>query len=236
MGSMRRQEKTAFTASDGNVAIAVMRSGSDYHSGLFFINEDDEARALHLAFHSKLCLDRLETEWQISWWAVPEILPERAGAIAALCNLVWKKNGPNGLPYALKYLEGSFNIGTGEIQLGPGLNGFTCSTFVMALFRSSKVQLLEQDQWKQRVDDVERQKRLVCLLKRKQKQGECSEEHVKAVESEIGCVRFSPLDIQAAAVSDRLPIGFNDAETIGAKLAREMEGEGSEATATELHS
>jgi hypothetical protein len=222
MESLFSSKKSPFDVERSEVAIAITPAESDYHSGLFFVNEHDEATVLHFAFHSDLRSESLENCLIAWWWAEPRILPERAKAISALCNLVWKRYGRNGLPYAFKYLNGCFHTGSGIFDLGPNCNGLTCSTFVLAMFLSCRIKLIKEEEWLQRDGDKARQEAIVAILRKKHQEKKCSEEHLKTVENEIGCVRFSPLDVMAAAIWCVPPIGFNDAVENGKMIDQKI--------------
>lgn len=219
MGTPKFYRDHAFSTNGSAVAIAVKLAGEDTHSGVLYLDEDDQACVLHLAFHAELLKEFLPDDWTGSVWAVPVILPERAEAVAALCDLLARVHKSRGLPYALRYAEGAFDIGTGELQLGPGCVGFTCSTFIMGVFRSCRITLLRHGEWRERCGDSARQALLVAMLEhRRRNHGTVSAEHIEAVRTEIGCVRFSPLDVAAAATSDQLPIGFEEAVDTGLTL------------------
>lgn len=206
MTSLRVQATDSF---EEGIGVGVFPTGGDAHAGVFFLDEDDQPRVLHLAFHASLEFDELDEDWQRGVWAAPAIPRERAEAIGALCDRVHRRHKDQGLSYALKYLAGTFEIGTGEVRLGPSCCGFTCSTFVLALFRSAGVTLLRQEEWRARSGDRERQQRLVALLRRHHKSLGIADDHIQRVEDEVGCVRFSPVDVVAGA-SLPLPAGFDD--------------------------
>lgn len=208
MGELYASPERAFAESGHAVGVAVERTEDDTHSAVFFLDEDDEPKALHLEFHARLKVNGM-SRWEACVWSSPAIPPERADALAALCDLIARRHGPAGLDYALRYNEGRFDLGTGELILGPGCCGLTCSTFVLAVFRSGGFELLRQREWKERPGDRARQESLVAMLLKHQDWLGIPQEHIERVRGEIGCVRFSPADVVSAS-SAEIPAGFEE--------------------------
>jgi hypothetical protein len=209
--NVHRRDERDYTCSDAPLAVIVCRTNHGPHIGILYLENDNGDQAvLHLAFHCVLRLDRLkqETLWKTAVWAAPPVDAETAEAVAALCRLVYRTNAKDGLPYAFNYIEAEFDIGTGHMTLGPNTVGLTCATFVLALLNSYKIRLLRQSEWKPRKDDVYWQRSIVKWLKKSPK---ATPDHVKAVAAEVGCARFRPPEIVAAAGSTNIPVGFDDA-------------------------
>lgn len=220
MAGCYSQSADPFQAQDKPLGVAIVRTPDDTHSLLFYFDEDDEPSVLHLALHHLLLKENDWVTWTKAIWAAPPIPAERAEALAALCDLIVRAHAKNGLPYALRYFEGTFDTGSGQIDLGPGCIGLTCSTFVVAVFKSVKIELVRQDEWKEREGDCERQKKIVAMLRglADRPDWDIDQEHIEAVESEIGCIRFRPSDAVAAASSTEIPIGFDEATKRGEEI------------------
>lgn len=204
-------EKARPFRQNGGLAVATVRAHEDAHSGIFYFDQDDEPKVLHLAFHHRLECTADWTSWMGAIWAEPPIPKERVDAIGALCDLIARMHTNKGLAYALRFVNSSFDTRTGALNLGPGCSGLTCSTFVMAVFKSGAVQLLQEEQWQLREGDKGRQQSLVDMLAR----FGASTEHVDRVKGEIGCVRFRPTDVGGAAGGVALPVGFEEATQLG---------------------
>ena len=216
MDRLRLEEHAPFGASGLPIAVALVRTPDDTHSGIFFIDDDDNPACIHLAFHARLMLERPGDDgWQAGVWASPPVEPERAEHLAALCGLIARTHARRGLPYALRYLEGAFEMASGAVRLGPGCVGFTCSTFVLSVFRSDNILLLRQEEWTERGGDRLRQERLSEMLTRYKERFAIPSAHIDRVRTEIGCVRFSPVDVMVAATASTIPISFEEAQTRG---------------------
>jgi hypothetical protein len=143
---IHRYDSRPFEPAEYPFAVAAIKTPLDAHTGIFYVDADDRPHVLHLAFHYDLQSQPLSApgEWLASVWAPPPLPPERAEAVAALCERVWETSGEDGLPYALRYVRKShFVRGSGELRLAKDTHGLTCATFVLALLSSSGVRLLK---------------------------------------------------------------------------------------------
>ncbi len=208
-----------YLSTDPPLAVIVCRTDRGTHTGLLYFADDEHDRViLHLAFHRILQQERLDGDpplWKPAVWATPAIDREMSEAVAALCRLVHRVNGDDGLPYSLKYIDQKFHIGTGMLELGPDSAGLTCASFVLALLNTYSVRLLRQEEWQLRPGDEEWQ---AAIIRFAQQNKRASPQHIAAMKREIGCARFRPTDIAAGAGSQRIPIGFDDATRDGAQI------------------
>ena len=110
--------------------------------------------------------------------------------VAAMCEQIWKRNQDHGLPYGFRYDVSSFRR-DGTMVPGPNERGFTCATFVLAVFRTVGVELLQREEWPPRADDQERFEKLLKLLRK-----HCTDEvHINAVRAETNSIRYQPLEV-----------------------------------------
>ena len=178
----------ADTSEQPVVAVAVVPDNLD-HTGLVYLNADDQFMFLHLAFHCDL---RHEFAPASYLWVLPseKIHSTRLEHVAAMCEQIWKRNQVHGLPYGFRYDVSSFRR-DGTMVLGPNERGFTCATFVLAVFRTVGVELLQQAEWPPRPDDQERFEKLLKLLRK-----HCTDEvHINAVRAETNSIRYQPLEV-----------------------------------------
>ena len=109
-----------------------------------------------------------------------------------------------------------FNSANGELMLGDGL-GLNCSTFVLTVFESAKVPLVDFNGWEIRPDDEISQRALL----EKMRTGippnipPAPPQHVQKVEAELPCFRVRPEEIAAAGMGDDPPANFDQAERGG---------------------
>ena len=150
-------------------------------------------------------------------FAVPDLEEDRARNVAGMCRLIAKwlvDKRLSGFAYALKLDdEALFDPFTGELAMPNGV-GLSCSTFVIVVFRSSRVRFIDFEGWPVRPGDVAAQERLVNLLDNWRDQGRASAEHVEKVRNEIGCVRARPEEVAGVCILD-LPGNYPAAESAG---------------------
>lgn len=162
-----------------------------WHLGLFHRREGRPVRLLHLEHHFSL---KDTPQHEPYAWVAPPIPPERARAVAALCRLIANKHSTGQIPFGLRLGGSAFDPLTGALLLGDTEYGFTCATFVLAVFQSAGLRPLDVVGWPARPDDVEWQKAILKDLSKRQ----APLDHIKGVNEEVGCVRFRPAEVAGA--------------------------------------
>lgn len=180
----------------GHVAIAIKAvNDSQRHIGILHRGSGSkEALLLNLAWHHDLKNEAPTHEYL---WIESNIPTRRAIQVATLCRKIWRSND-SVIPFAFSIPNDCFDTATGKILLGPTRLGLTCATFVIAVFRGVGIHLIEPDTWPARDDDVEWQRRIVQALRSRPG---ASDDHIEAIESEIGCVRFRPEEVAGAGMA-----------------------------------
>lgn len=199
-------------------AVGIMRPRPDenqHHVGVLHRGEAG-VEMLHLAWHMHL---RNEDPPQPIIVALPDLRDSRARSVAAMCRLVWRRHSQGGLPYGVRYQSGVFDLGSADLLLDPDAVGLTCATFVLAVYASVGIQLIDCSSWPPRADDQEWHARIIALLK---KYG-ASEEHLHAVQSEFGCSRFRPEEVAGACLLDELPGRFQQVLPMSEAVLREIQ-------------
>ncbi|MEO5725940.1 MAG: hypothetical protein ABI134_08205 [Byssovorax sp.] len=205
-----------------SIALAVKATSQrQRHIGIIYKNSDDPeggATLLDLGWHHKLSSGPIDSEYL---WIEPRIEPELAYVLAALCKKVADKYAlpQRGIAYALRYDGDGFDTKTGEFMNKDGL-GLTCATFVLAMFASHGISLLQLTEWPEREEDRAWQKYIVGVLR---KSG-ADEKHVNAVNEQVkrGCARYRPEEVAAAGAAPGLPIGFVYAEELGKRIVEKL--------------
>lgn len=203
-----------------HVAVAIANLPHGTHTGIVHRDPSQGFLLLEHAFHYDLRNDAPSSEYG---WVTPNIPLERARSVAGVCRLIWRRNseGRNlGFPYALRHDSSSrFDTLTGTLVLGQQGKGLTCATFVLVVFNSCGLPLLDFVNWPFRDADEEWQRKIVEILRRKL----CDDiEHVEAVESEIGSSRFRCEEVAGACTVDELPASFSAAEEAGRRIVAEL--------------
>lgn len=174
---------------------------------------------LHLAWHFDLRNEEANDRYH---WVDPDLPKPRLRSVAALCRQIWRKNGKNAIPYAFSHPSDCFDGGTGEFLLGPTKLGLTCATFVLAVFESAGIRLIDYaSPVPARSGDREWQEKIVDLLER---QGATSE-HVDAVKGQIGGVRYRPEDVAGGATVSPLPAQFDLAAERGRQIVERLQSQ-----------
>lgn len=182
--------------------VAVTRiDATQNHVGVFHRRERGPAELLHLAWHADLRNDPLRV---LSVVTYPDIPRSRARSVAAMCRLVWARHGESGLPYGLRYRWGRFDAATADLLLDNDSSGLTCATFVLAIYASCGLRLLDCGRWPVRDEDRAWHTKIIAMLE----QHHVEQEHLDAIRVESGCARFRPEEVGAACLADELPASF----------------------------
>ncbi len=183
------------------VAIGKTPTPGQYHVGILHRESNSSnVLLLDLAWH---CLLRNVSAGPDYFWVDLPIPARRAQNIAARCRQIWKRNGSSTIPYGFSHPGDCFDNATGQYLFGATRVGLTCASFVLAVFHFAGVPLIRYETWPtERAGDREWQEHLLSLL-----QGSATSDHISAIRSEIGAVRYRPLDV-AGSATQTPPVEF----------------------------
>ena len=202
------------------VAICLTRRGNT-HCGVLHNGDTGPTTLLHLAWHHDL---RSEAPGAEYLWVQPSVHRARARSIAALCRLIWRRySADRRMPYALRYDGDAFDATTGELLLKGSTHGLTCATLLLAIFQTFGIRLLDCATWPPRAEDNEQQASYLQLLRGTG----AADDHCRAVQSEIGCVRFRPEEVVGAASGAVFPSSFDYAREAAREILSALGGIGS---------
>lgn len=189
------------------VAITLGRGLFGSHLGVAFHTANEGLKVLHLRFHKDLATDHFPDPNYI-WIGCVVDLPSRASAalVGILRGLTKKR--PN-IGYGLNFLagKGSFSP-NGSYKAPKGSDGFTCSTFVVELFRNAALPLINEKTWESNSVNLAWGEAVCCLLENIHP---TDVEHVAEVRKNNLGLRVRPEEVAAAAnlnYSDR-PVDFS---------------------------
>jgi hypothetical protein len=187
------------------------------HSGIIYEGEDGKKYMLHLSFHFEL--KRAEYHKRFGWVS-PNIHASRERSIAGLCRLIWKKHKTTqALPFSLRLDKAiRFNTISGDLCLSTGGCGLNCSNFVIIVYLSSGVDLIDYATWMPREEDKAWHTWLVTCLETKK----AARAHIDAVRSEIGCCRVRPEEVAGAGLEAVIPASFSACEAGGKRIKSEL--------------
>lgn len=217
-----------FHFSSANVsalAIFIMPTNGGMHVGILHRNRDI-LRMLDLCWHECLRAADCDRDYACT---LPALEFEEINDITAMCRLIEQRHQEHSIPYALGYHRSTgFSNQTGELILSDGL-GLTCSTFVLKVFESAKVPLIELTNWPMRPDDNVRHASLLHLMENgiPGRLHPAPPEHVQRVREELPCIRLRPEEVAAAALAERLPASFQQVES-GGRWILELVTEGAQ--------
>jgi hypothetical protein len=192
-----------------HAAITLMRGAVGLHAGILFRTSDQRCRILHLAFHYRLACEAEPTRWAFVSAAIDPIDLQVLAGMCATLDAVRPE-----IPYGLRRGTSRFDE-HGRFVPGPGDAGLTCATFIQAVFDWARIPLLDEATWEVRDEDREAQQLLLGFLRR----GEAAtEEHLAAVEAEVGCMRFRTEEVAASSAIANRPVPFRVASEEGVRI------------------
>lgn len=194
-----------------------------FHCGLAF-RMGDAFKVLHLAHHNNLECDSDCNRFQV--FVIPNIPKELQIPFIQMCRAIEEevKEGHKDVAYGLSYDEYAM-YADGKLFLAGNEIGLTCATYVLTLFHSVGIDLVDIHNWPEREEDrgwFEWVKELFKIQKVKMFLGMTKEHQAKVLNENLG-PRFRPEEV---AVSSALYEG-GPAETPliwehGARLNRYM--------------
>jgi len=194
------------------VGVGIYRSAA--HIGVLCREPADKRlRFIHLAFHDDLRLEDDVTKCFL--WIEAKLEDEPAAVVAAQARRVYRKYQRGGVPYGFGPYSGYFGP-QGEIRWTAPGNGLTCATFVLAVFDSAGVRLIQGETWPtDRGEDKQFQREMVELVRM---QSTVTAAHLKGMTADIGQVRFRVLEVGGAVAADSYPTDFSTAEVLALRL------------------
>lgn len=174
----------------------------------------------HEMFRSAPCRDTYH-------FVEPSLEDEEVNDVTAMCRLIHYRHNSGDpsdryrIPYAFRLGNTTrINNQNGEMMLGDGL-GLTCSTFVLAVFESVRVPLVDFNGWQRRDDDDRRHAKLLDDMRNgvlKHNIPPAPPEHVAAVEAQLPCIRVRPEEVAGAGMIEELPGAFEETAQAGTLL------------------
>lgn len=120
--------------------------------------------------------------------------------------------------HSLRYELGGFDPATGTyVPLGEE-RGLTCATFVLAVFRTVGIELVDVPLWPARPEDHEWIDRVAAQIRA------VDPGHADAVAGDGLCARFRPTEVGGACLVPPHPVSFADA-LVGAALLQRRHDE-----------
>jgi hypothetical protein len=198
----------------GTLGVGLRADGN--HVGIIYRRGGNDPRLWHLAFHFDLrdepCADCQEKYF----WSDSGLDEDNQKVVAAW--LTSRTTRSDKIPFGFDPAGGAFDPQTGEFIPPPLGKGFTCATIITAVFQVLGHDLLDEESWAFRVDDVEWQNKICRALEQKG----VDQSHIEAVRSDLGALRTRPAEVAAGVLSMDIPLDYWTAAELANQILREL--------------
>ncbi len=183
------------------IAIWLSAGAIEHHVGLAFLDEQNRAKRLHLAWHHKLCCDELESDEgtvgtssgmddvsaQI-FCAILRHIPQFAPRIA----------------YGTDWIGARGSFDSNGLYTPPTNSlGLTCASFVSEVFAGAGHQVVDEESWPVGTpENLEWKARIVELLRQHLPKNSQSQQHINHIEQFDAVARLKPAEIAGAVADD----------------------------------
>ncbi len=211
-----RLERVAFHSSPiDTVAVAARLTRTGTHVGVAYRGPEGTEQFLHFCFHLDLENEDFAPSRSRYVCVVPNLHRAELVALAGFCRRVYRANARGVIPYNLAYEAGTMlDPDTGDLVIAENGTGMTCATFVVHLFRSLGIPIIDMTDWPAgRPGDRERQEELVRMLATHPSPEYMA--HAARIRGQIGCPRVRPEEVAGACLEDVLPAAFEQCESNG---------------------
>jgi len=185
----------SFANVDG-IAVALSRPKkrlNQQHVGVLYKDTNNTTQLLHQAWHCDLRKEPPNDKY--IWLDVP-LDPINKIHLATVCEMIFQAN-KSGIPYGLCVDGTGFAI-DGSFDANDHNDGLTCATFVIQVFHSQGIIIIDLDGWKHRKADKKWQNQILQNLKAYPTTTDAFIEHQKS-KILAGSARFKPEEVAAAA-------------------------------------
>ncbi len=140
------------------IAVVVCQDAGHRHVGIAY-HVKGVAMLLHQAWHKIQKVDTLATTWDRYGGRVvfccPDLDQDRAKAISGFCRAIARNiaTGNSDIAYSFKYdPDAYFDRHTGRLCM-PNGKGLTCVTYVLVIFKTARLPIIDFEQWPPRAED-----------------------------------------------------------------------------------
>jgi hypothetical protein len=212
-----------FPDSNSQLGIAVGESEpGQLHCGIVY-KRDDQSIILHLLWHHTLGRDtNMSQFYNYLYVEINSLTEERIEAISSMCEVINYRHHARQIPYGIVYTYGT-KFENGLVSLDQRVTcGLTCATFILSVFNSAEIKLIDIKSWRPRRSDVKWHEKIVKALEKFRDYGKVSPEHVEQVRSERGCARFRPEEVAASGSKTNFFANFGYCVLVGYFVVKQM--------------
>lgn len=182
---------------DIGIVISLDRKYKQFHCGLSF-DLNNNAKVLHLKRHNSLACDNNLDLFRC--WIRPNIHKLRQEQVSAFCNVIVDRGLDfNDIPYGFSYDGKSYFENDGSLVHSANCSGYTCGTFVLTIFHSLSLDLIDISAWPSREEDITWQIRILKRLLEYARKLGISNNHLLRLANEIGCPRYRPEEVAVSS-------------------------------------
>lgn len=182
---------------DIGIVISLDRKHKQFHCGLSF-DLNNNAKVLHLKRHNSLACDNNLDSFRC--WIRPNIHKLRQEQVSIFCNVIVDRGLDfNDIPYGFSYDGKSYFENDGSLVHSANCSGYTCGTFVLTIFHSLSLDLIDISAWPSREEDITWQIRILKLLLEYARKLGISNNHLLRLANEIGCPRYRPEEVAVSS-------------------------------------
>lgn len=207
------------------VSVSLQRTGQcNSHAGIFYRNRQRLIAHLHFAWHKSL---KNDMAWGNVIGCVPPLDEADAKWLSGFCRRIAKTAPRRNIPYNLKHDSSvCFNRQTGSISFGPDSTGLGCATFVLAVFRSARLPLIDFDSGWPPPTDADRKARRVILAELARDQHADTRNQAPKIADEINLPRIRPDHVAGACLEISMTgagVMYAACEANGSEVTRRMD-------------
>lgn len=211
-----------FIDSGYSISIAIKQiDEKNCHCAIIYLSGDGQVNLIHLGWDLKLIQSFVSEKHYGQYFFVQHNIHSfRQEDIADWLDYVYKKN-INNIHYGLFYKETFFRE-SGALKLGDNEYGLTCATFVLAVFISMDIKLINILDWEVRPEDIEWQKDTIMVLEATGDDSPEYRHYIDTLRKEIGCPRYRPEEVTASITFPNRPEHYKLIWERGEKIKIEL--------------
>jgi hypothetical protein len=212
-----------FSQNNHKLGIALGFSDEDQlHCGIIY-RRDDDLYILHLKWHNLLSKDNdLLPFTRYVYLKIDSLPDDRIESICAMCEVIYSRHNQRKIAYGIKYNYDT-NFHDGLVNINHNVSsGLTCATFILAVFNSLEIRLLNIETWKPRRSDLLWHQKIIDALQESSRRGYVSAEHLRLVTNERGCARYRPEEVAAGVSKADFFADFRHSRLVGYYLVKRI--------------
>lgn len=201
------------------ISLAVCGDSRQRHIGILYHSPThNTVKLLHLAWYNKLELNNPTPNFI---WMTAKLPATVKITLTAWCDLIYEQN-KNGIPYDIGLNVTGFDH-KGRFIKKDKFSGLTCASFVMQVFKSHSIDLIDISNWSTRTPDRKWQYGMVKnLVKYVPFSRKIIFIKTKIQEIELGLQRFKPEEVASAATIPNFPHSQNILKLPSKRIVRTL--------------